>query len=213
MMNGLGQTLLKITCPGIPDFYQGCELWNRNLVDPDNRRPVDFQIRTEALRAFKEADSFEREGTFDKLISEWPDGRIKLYTIWKALGCRRQYPALFRDGEFIPLPAVGERSDHIVSFLRRRGEEQAIVAIPRWVSELHKCKDGVACGAFWKETNLQLPQMTSKVWRNVFTGKTVESVPGSDPRAFPAGELFADFPVALLISTENTSKETISYVK
>ena len=175
MINGLGQALLKIACPGVPDFYQGSELWDRHLVDPDNRRPVDFQIRTEALQDLVDRAHDDAAGIVSELLTHWPDGRIKLYVIWKALGCRRQHPALFRDGEFLPLEAVGDRSHHIISFLRRRGEEQAIIVIPRWVAKIPNSTDQPMALEFWRGTNLQLPLESPAAWRNVFTAKTFDT--------------------------------------
>ena len=206
MINGLGQALLKITCPGVPDFYQGSEMWSRFLVDPDNRRPVDFQVRTKALQTL--VDSMRRgdSGNAREMLGQWPDGRVKLYAIWKALGCRRRRPALFREGEFIPLPAAGDKSQHILSFLRRQGEEQAIVAIPRWVTSLRNSKDAAACESFWGDTNLRLPP-ASKAWRNVFTGKIVDGGNVAGETSIPACELFADFPAALLVPDETSAAE------
>ena len=205
MINGLSQALLKIACPGVPDFYQGSELWNRHLVDPDNRRAVDFQIRTEALQALVDGAHFETAGIAGDLLAQWPDGRVKLFMIWKALGCRRQYPELFREGEFAPLEVAGERSHHVVSFLRRLGDEQAILVIPRWVANIPNSGDKTAAGKFWKGTNLQLPPETPNSWRNVFTAKTTESRPGGGKPLIPVGELFADFPVALLVPHETST--------
>ena len=202
MINGLGQALMKITCPGVPDFYQGSELWNRNLVDPDNRGAVDFQKRTSALQSLLETATIESSEIFSELQTQWPDGRIKLFTIWKALGCRRSHPELFREGDFIPLPAAGEKSEHIISFLRRRGEEQAIVAIPRWIGGLRDCKNAAACETFWKDTTLQVPPTHAKPWRNVFTGRTIGNGDSTHESAVMATELFADFPVALLVPVE-----------
>jgi (1->4)-alpha-D-glucan 1-alpha-D-glucosylmutase len=205
MMNGLCQTLLKIACPGVPDFYQGSELWNRQLVDPDNRRPVDFQVRTQALQGLAGSASAEAAGMAGNLLTQWPDGRIKLYMIWKALGYRRQHPALFREGEFIPLAAAGDRSHHIVSFLRRHGKEEAVIVIPRWVANIPNSEDTTLAGRFWRGTNLRLPPATSNSWRNVFTANTYDSgLDGSNP-FLAVGDLFADFPIALLVPNETST--------
>jgi (1->4)-alpha-D-glucan 1-alpha-D-glucosylmutase len=205
MINGLSQALLKIACPGVPDFYQGSELWNRHLVDPDNRRPVDFQIRTEALQALVDSAHFETAGIASELLTQWPDGRVKLYMIWKALGCRRQHPALFREGEFIPLEVAGDRSHHIISFLRRHGKEQAVIVIPRWMANIPNSVDTTLAGRFWRGTNLRLPPGTSNTWRNVFTAKNIDcKLDGSNP-FIEVGDLFGDFPVALLVPNETST--------
>src|SRR5579864_9614943 len=205
MINGLSQALLKIACPGVPDFYQGSELWNRHLVDPDNRRPVDFQSRSDALQALVDGAHFETAGIAGDLLGQWPDGRVKLFVIWKALGCRREHPALFREGEFIPLKAVGERSLHVVSFLRRRGEEQVVIVLPRWVANIPYSADTTLAGEFWQGTHLQLPPETPNSWRNVFTAKTTESRPGGGNPFLTVRDLFADFPVALLVPNETST--------
>ncbi len=203
MVNGLSQVLLKITCPGVPDFYQGCELWDRHLVDPDNRGTVDFLERTSALQSLVETAHFETSEIAGELLAQWPNGRIKLYTIWKALNCRRSLPTLFQRGDFIPLSAAGEKSQHIVSFLRRNGEDQAIVAIPRWISGFRDCKNPDACETFWRNTTLHLPPALSNPWRNVFTGKTIGTGDTGHEARIMASQLFAGFPVALLVSVEN----------
>jgi len=205
MINGLGQTLLKIACPGVPDFYQGSDLWNLKLVDTDNSRPVDFQVRTQALQGLAGSADVEAAGIAGNLLTQWPDGRIKLYIIWKALGYRRQHPALFRKGEFIPLAADGDRSHHIVSFIRRHGKEQAVIVIPRWVANIPNSVDTTLAGGYWRGTNLRLPPATSNSWRNVFTAKTCDSrLEGSNP-FIAVGDLFADFPIALLVPNETTT--------
>ncbi len=205
MINGLSQALLKITCPGVPDFYQGSELWSRTLVDPDNRRPINFQSRIQALQVLLDSahgDAFE---VADRLMAEWIDGRIKLYMIWKALCCRRQQPALFREGEFIPLEAVGDQSHHTLAFLRRHGEEHAIIIVPRWATNIPKGTETTELGTFWGGTNLKLPASSPKSWRNVFTAKTTETGSGNGSPCIAVRDLFQDFPVALLIPNETTA--------
>ena len=202
MINGLSQALLKIACPGVPDFYQGSELWSRNLVDPDNRRPVDFQSRTQALQALLDNAHFDTSGVARHLLAEWPDGRIKLYMIWKALGCRRKQPTLFREGEFIPLEAAGDQSHHILGFLRRHGEEHAVIIIPRWVTNIPRSVETTMLGTFWSGIDLKLPVSSPNSWRNVFTAKTTETRPGDGNPCIAVSDLFQDFPVALLVPNE-----------
>ena len=106
-VNGLAQTLLKLTAPGVPDTYQGCELWDLSLVDPDNRRPVDFELR----RAFssKRADA-------GALLASWRDGRIKQHVVARTLALRRRHPELFETGHYEPLEAEGALADRVVAF-------------------------------------------------------------------------------------------------
>jgi (1->4)-alpha-D-glucan 1-alpha-D-glucosylmutase len=208
MINGLSQALLKIVCPGVPDFYQGSELWNRQLVDPDNRSPVDFQIRTDALQALADCANAETPGVANELLTHWPDGRVKLFVIWKALCCRRQHPALFREGEFIPLEVVGDQFHHILAFLRRRGKEQVLIVIPRWVANIPNSVDISLGGKFWGGTNLRLPPVASNSWHNVFTAKACDSrLDGNNP-FLEVNDLLADFPVALLVPSESSTGGT-----
>jgi (1->4)-alpha-D-glucan 1-alpha-D-glucosylmutase len=212
MTNGLGQTLLRIACPGVPDFYQGSELWDRHLVDPDNRGAVDFFSRTRALQELMDRTHAETAAIAGELLTQWPDGRIKLYAIWKALGCRRRHPALFREGEFLPLEIVGERAQNIISFMRRRGDEQAIIVIPRWVVSISDSPPNSKPGGekergsvgFWKGTNLRLPPGSPASWCNIFTAKTVDASHGDD-RHIAAGDLLKDFPVAMLVSMASST--------
>jgi (1->4)-alpha-D-glucan 1-alpha-D-glucosylmutase len=202
-INGLGLTLLKIASPGVPDFYQGSELWNLSLVDPDNRRPVDFSIRTEAFRSLIARARLDPVCNIREMWKNWSDGGVKLFTIWKALCCRRQYAELFREGEFIPVEVAGGRSRHLISFLRQRGSEQALIAIPRWTAGHLDGDDCTLPEGFWADTALQLPPGSPLCWRNVFTGKTIDNKSGEGNPYLVAGEVLAHFPVALLIATPN----------
>ena len=193
MINGLSQALLKIACPGVPDFYQGSEFWSRNLVDPDNRCPVDFPSRTKALQALLDNADIDPSGVVQRLMAEWPVGRIKLHVIWKALGCRRKQPKLFREGEFIPLEAAGDQSHHIIAFLRRHGEEHAMIIIPRWVTNIPRSEEATTLGTFWSGMNLKLPESCPNSWRNVFTGKTTEARPGDGNSCIAVSDLFKIF--------------------
>ena len=125
--------MLKLTAPGVPDIYQGTELWDLSLVDPDNRRPVDFAQRGALLadlapRADESPDASE---LCRELLEAWPDARIKLYVIHRALMLRRGQPRLFGLGAYSPLTAEGPRAEHVVGFARQDGERVAIVAVPR----------------------------------------------------------------------------------
>jgi malto-oligosyltrehalose synthase len=126
-VNGLAQTLWKLTAPGVPDFYQGAEFWDQSLVDPDNRRPVDFARRIEALRT-GEAPT--------EAASHWRDGRIKQAVIHRALTLRREVPVLFAHGDYRPLETTGPMSAHVVAFARSHGESQCVVVVPRLSSRL-----------------------------------------------------------------------------
>jgi (1->4)-alpha-D-glucan 1-alpha-D-glucosylmutase len=124
-LNSLAQVALKATMPGVPDFYQGTELWDLSLVDPDNRRPVDFAARTSALHEFADQPDWRR------LARDWPSGRIKLALIRHVLDIRRRYEMVFTKGGYRPLQVVGTHREEIVAFARGNGRENIIVVVGR----------------------------------------------------------------------------------
>lgn len=128
-INSLTQTVLKATAPGVPDFYQGTELWDFSLVDPDNRGPVDYEARRAALASLDGTDPAA-------LLREWRDGRIKLFLARTLLAFRREHPALFASGEFTPLTATGTFADCCVAFLRQHENQALMIIIPRVTSRL-----------------------------------------------------------------------------
>ncbi|HEY1657855.1 MAG TPA: malto-oligosyltrehalose synthase [Candidatus Sulfotelmatobacter sp.] len=195
MINGLSQALLKIASPGVADFYQGSELWDLRLVDPDNRGPIDFAKRMAALESVAQAHS---ASDLDNLREHWHDGRIKLYLLRQALRFRRENCDLFRSGEFNPLKSSGRYSQNIVAFLRRgNGGAQALIAVPRWLSQL-KIKD--AASVDWADTGLTLPAGASSQWNNVLAQNEIAANVKDGELTFLAGDLFREFPVALLHS-------------
>ena len=137
MFNSLSQTLLKITCPGVPDFYQGTELWDFSLVDPDNRRPVDYGIRMEMLEEIKrmEAEPGRRE-LVRRLTVDKEDGRIKLYLTYRLLNFRRENRGLFEKGEYLPLEARGRLAENVCAFARRNNGKSLIIAAPRFLTKV-----------------------------------------------------------------------------
>jgi (1->4)-alpha-D-glucan 1-alpha-D-glucosylmutase len=124
-LNALSQLTLKATLPGVPDFYQGTEFWDLSLVDPDNRRPVDFAARAAALAAMHTPD-------WEKLVTNWPDGHLKLAWTAHLLKMRNELAEVFADGDHQPLEVSGPHRDHIIAFARRRGRNAAIVVAGRW---------------------------------------------------------------------------------
>ncbi|CCD88679.1 putative glycosyl hydrolase (glycosidase) [Bradyrhizobium sp. ORS 285] len=123
-LNSLTQLTLKATMPGVPDFYQGTEFWDLSMVDPDNRRPVDFAAREQALRESEAPD-------WAALADHWPDGRIKLAWTRQLIKLRNELAAVFTDGSYEPLEVTGRHAEHIVAFARRRGREAVIVVVAR----------------------------------------------------------------------------------
>lgn len=203
--NSLSQTLLKITCPGVPDTYQGTEVWDLSLVDPDNRRPVNYEHRREMLKQLQEAIS-SAAGDLRELArglgNSMEDGRIKMYVNSLALHCRRDHPGLFSIGDYLPLASTGERADHIFVFARRNKEHCAVVAVPRMIARLIPEPGTPLTGEnAWGKTTLLLGGIArGRDWRNVFTGSTISAAEGEgNLSSLSAAEVFADFPVALLI--------------
>jgi (1->4)-alpha-D-glucan 1-alpha-D-glucosylmutase len=195
----LSQTLLKIGSPGVPDFYQGTELWDDSLVDPDNRRSVDFDHRRELLAELKRDLASDRPGLVRQVAADMRDGRIKLLVIAEALRLRREWPGLFSSGEYLPLTITGPLEEHIVAFARRDRDAAAIVAVPRLLSRLLLDSRPLPWKPAWEDTAVELPgELASGRWLHVFTGATLAPVAAEGSRRLLASELFRDFPVALL---------------
>ena len=201
MLNSLAQTLIKMTAPGVPDFYQGTELWDLNLVDPDNRRPVDFGRRRNILEDFKRAESGARAGLLCDMLSQWQDGRVKLYLIYKTLNFRREHRELFQSGDYLPLYADGKFREHICAFARRFDGRWVIVAAPRLMMRLVESGCIPLGAATWQQERLALPSNTPARWRNILTGEILTTTQAKAGRnALLLREILASFPVALLSS-------------
>jgi len=192
-MNSLSQTLLKLACPGVPDIYQGQEMWRFSLVDPDNRRPVDFDLRMRSaadLSALTPSPDICHE-----LLKDYRDGRLKLWTTMNALNVRRQHQSLFRLGTYLPLSATRSREEHVVAFAREHNGDLAIAAAPRFSYTLMRGREEPPIGPAWGDAQLSVPPLAKgRQLRNVFTGEKVAA-----GRSILCREVFAAFPVALLI--------------
>ncbi len=193
MINSLSQVLLKVCSPGIPDFYQGSELWDLNLVDPDNRRQVDYRKRVSMLEAItRDRDNPE---FIPDLLSSARDGRIKLFLTLICLEARRSHRNLFRNGSYIPLKAGGDLAGHVLAFARREENAWCVVVTPRFITGLAGVNEYPLGEQFWKETWLELPDDAPYSFLNHITNDTI-SVKG---RLFVARAL-AKFPLALIFS-------------
>ncbi len=195
-LNSLAQVLLKITSPGIPDFYQGTELWDFSLVDPDNRRPVDFTTRAALLDELAQREAQGQVSLCQQVLNSWEDGRLKLYVTYKALNVREAYADIFQDGEYIPLQVAGHNHRHVCAFLRHRGKNWALVAIPRLLSEMVGVGSIPAGRDVWGEDLLLLPGGAPERWHNVFTGEELR--PSSSTGGLKISDILHTFPVALL---------------
>src|SRR6266404_3924233 len=164
-VNSLAQTLLKLTVPGVPDFYQGTELWDLALVDPDNRRPVDFarrQALLEALRARIAADAAagaDATSLCAELLAHWPDGRVKLYLTHRALTLRRERAPLFAVGGYRALGADGPGADHLLALARADGTDAVVAAVPRLTVRQGGLTGRILLGApAWEHTAVVLAE-------------------------------------------------------
>lgn len=175
-INSLSQTILKLTSPGVPDIYQGNELWDYSLVDPDNRRPVDYALRKRLLSTLGKADPIE-------LLRDWQDGRIKLFVTRAILRFRSEHSDLFTHGDYHPVEVTGEYASHVVAFQRKSEGERIAVVVPRLTAAL----GFPPVGAAWKDTAIALEDGG---WREILTGRKLTS--------FNLASLFADFPFAIL---------------
>jgi (1->4)-alpha-D-glucan 1-alpha-D-glucosylmutase len=202
MFNSLSQTLLKIAAPGVPDFYQGNEIWNFSLVDPDNRRPVDYAHRQRLLASLREEKSAQdRASLIDKLVGSPEDGRIKLYVTSRALAFRRDKRELFEQGEYLPLRASGRRAKNIVAFARRLNETEVLIVAGRFFMRL-----GAAAASrppvgpeVWGDSVLSLgDQLEPGRYRDVLTGLEVSAHDQDGKGALPLAAVLAHLPVALL---------------
>jgi (1->4)-alpha-D-glucan 1-alpha-D-glucosylmutase len=204
LFNSLTQTLLKLTGPGVADTYQGTELWDFSLVDPDNRRPVDYGLRRKMLdgllarmaEAGADWTSLTRELTEQK-----NDGRIKLFLTWRALRCGRDHPGLFTDGAYVPLETPGRADEHAFAFLRQHGDQEAIVCVPRLLARLLDERERLPLGEeVWGDTQIAVPEAyRGRTWVNVFT-KERWTIDGT----IAVGTLLAHFPAALLVAERRT---------
>lgn len=193
VVNGLAQAALKFTCPGVPDTYQGCELWEFSLVDPDNRRPVDFAVRKGMLEKLERA--FDGPGPFGtvarELLESWQDSRVKLLVTWRLLQLRRRLPEFFANADYTGIEPAGHRANHLLAFERRHDEARLVVVVPRLVNPLMQGNDGWPLGEEWAATTLPV----SGRFRDVITGAVVEAAKDLD-----VASVLTDFPLAVLLS-------------
>ncbi|WP_350616757.1 malto-oligosyltrehalose synthase [Pseudomonas sp. HY7a-MNA-CIBAN-0227] len=187
-LNGLAQSLLHLTVPGVPDLYQGDEFWDFSLVDPDNRRPVDFNARQQALQSPVEVR---------QLLQHWRDGRIKQALIAQVLTLRKAHPALFAKGSYEPLEVVGEHADRVIAFCREHQGKRLLVVVPRWTHSLLENSANPHVGAqVWGDTRVKLPfTVTTKNWKGLF--RTGAVTPNKELSIRAA---LGDFPVNIFIN-------------
>jgi len=197
--NSLSQTLLKLTSPGIPDIYQGNELWDFSLVDPDNRRPVDYTHRREVFESIRHWSGEPDPSAIGKLLDAPEDDRLKLYLIWKTLCLRKDQPDLFQQGEYLPVDVLGPKADHVVAFARKFQDTNIIVIAPRLVAGLLNDREVPPVGpTIWEDTHIVVPSCPcSESYRNIFTGESLEFKKTGNGAKIAVAEALAHFPVAV----------------
>jgi (1->4)-alpha-D-glucan 1-alpha-D-glucosylmutase len=213
MLGSLSQMVLRLGSPGVPDIYQGSELWNLSLVDPDNRQPVDYEVRRRLIADLQPAIELAERGSeahdggtvaaltpaLHEMFEQWPDGRVKLYTLSTALRMRRRHPDLFLHGDYEGLNSDAD-DPHLVAFARRHEDTEVIVVVPRFVATLLR---GVPRTPFgmerWRTSSIRLSRrLVRSKFVNVFTGEVVEPVVYRDVPWLLAGSVFQSWPVAML---------------
>jgi len=197
LFNSLAQLTVKIGAPGLPDFYQGTELWDFSLVDPDNRRPVDYERRRRLLQELEEtaADEERRRTLIERLMAAPGDDRLKLYTTRALLHARKANEAVFQFGRYEPLAVEGSRHDHAFAFARRYEGREVVVVVPRLVAELVHDSDMPPIGErSWGDTRLKLLDTSARCYRHALTGQCLPPANGELRMA----DIFAQFPVAVL---------------
>ncbi|MDY6843689.1 MAG: malto-oligosyltrehalose synthase, partial [Thermodesulfobacteriota bacterium] len=200
VFNSLTQTLLKMTIPGVPDFYQGTELWDLNLVDPDNRRPVDFEKRKVFLKDIKEKAHTDLLGLISELLSAREDGRIKLFLIYKVLNVRKEMSKVFQKGAYIPIQSDGKHKDHVVVFARNYRNTWVLVIAPRFLTSLISEGEYPHGINVWYDTYINLPEGAPLLWKDVFSGQVTQC-----EGTLLVGEVLNYFSVTVLVGNVKSS--------
>lgn len=198
IINSLVQLVLKFACPGIPDVYQGCELWDFSLVDPDNRRPVDFEKRNAWLNEIEDSNAEELPR---ELWKDRSNGKIKLWLTQRLFQLRSQYPTLFTTGEYIPLKIRGAYKDHLLAFGRRQKKDFFVIVVPLHAAHLCRQQQCAFSEVDWRDTHIVLPENMLPSWDNVLLNQKSDF----ETTLFPAS-LFADLPFAIVRGTKSENK-------
>ena len=193
--NSLSQTLIKMTVPGVPDFYQGTELWDLNLVDPDNRRPVDYDLRKKYLQYIQDKIPNDVLPLVDELLKTREDGRIKMFLIYQILQSRKKQKDLFLRGELLPLLVEGEQSKAVIAYARKLGNSWAIIVTPRFFTSIIKEAKMPLGKEIWKDTCIQISDVMTCDFVDAITLQKLKC----HGKIF-IGEILSRFPVALLLN-------------
>jgi len=199
-LNSLSQQLLKIASPGVPDLYQGTELWDFSLVDPDNRRLVDFELRRRLMAGIAQEEVNDPAGLLERLLRAPEDGRIKLYLTRSALRFRRSNSLLFSRGGYVGLNTMGKFQRHVIAFARTMHPKTAIAAVGRFFLTLG-CYPELPVGQeVWGDDAIVLARgLAGGEYRDVFTGRVVSTTSLAGRTVLPLSEVFSHAPFALLV--------------
>jgi len=200
MWNSLAQVLVKIASPGVPDFYQGNEIWAFDLVDPDNRRAVNYDVRRKVLAGLRAQAARNRAELVDRLRENLCDGAMKMFITSEALRFRRDHPQLFSQGSYMGLVTEGSRARHVVAFARATDRQMVVALTGRFFLRL--CNSHrKPYGEVWGNTTVALPKkLGHESFQNVFTGQTVQAQVSDGRLVLPLNEVFSQCPVALLFA-------------
>ena len=203
MFNSLSQTLLKLTVPGVPDIYQGNELWDFSLVDPDNRRPINYIRYQKLLKEVKSYSSLSKSSLTQqvrRLLDSMESGHAKLYLTWRLLQCRQLWPKIFQEGSYLPLSTVGPLSDYLCVFARYADNITLIVVAPRWFVRLSPNPDDLPLGpAAWDDTTIETPNLsTGAQGTNLLTGEITTVTRKGMEASLSVSSILTSFPIALL---------------
>jgi len=207
LMNSLSQVLIKLSSPGVPDIYQGNELSEFRLVDPDNRQPVDYSVRKKLLCELTklrcpEFKPWTKSLTEKVQNGEDREGRAKLFLTWRTLKARQEHHAIFRTGDYIPLNVEGVASKHVLAFARREGNSFAVVAVPRLFAQLLGNRSSISDPEIWQDTRIKLPsEFNDATYLNWMTGEKCVPTRDSNGQSFIEMALaIKSFPWLLLLN-------------
>ncbi len=202
LYNSLSQLLIKMTAPGVPDCYQGTEFWDLSLVDPDNRRPIDFVERQRVLEELDKASATEsgRLALVQELVLRRTDGRIKLFIMAESLRYRRAHPVVFHAGEYVKLECLGAKCTRLFSFARLHSEGTVLTIVPRLLTGVVTDPGTLPLGeAVWHDTTVAVPAWREGTrFRNIFTGERLTTVTRDERQVLPVGQVLLNCPVACL---------------
>jgi (1->4)-alpha-D-glucan 1-alpha-D-glucosylmutase len=196
IFNSLSQLAIKLTAPGAPDIYQGTELWDLSMVDPDNRRPVDYQQRLHFLTDMNKKLEQDPLHLLTELLSDRRDGRIKLFLMAQTLKQRHLYPELFLEGSYLPLDVLGPKSEHIVAFARQYQKQFFLVVVPRFLTAVIPEDQDPFGEEVWQDTQVQLPPESGSSWQDVLTQQSFKA---TKQKMLPVAKILQHFPVGLLL--------------